>query len=282
MAPSYLNTARRRRGQRRCLAVLMRATLFLLFAATAIRCPAHQKWLWPNTFAVNEGSAWVSVDATWSDTPFTAESGLGEQELRVAPPTGDAYAPTKVFTGKTKTTFELELSKPGAYRLDAIDPATYWTQVERSGKKIWLKKPAKEVVGEKIVRSDLYWSIASAYVTVGAPGSDFPTARNDLLCLVPKVHPNAIAIGKPLQLTVYSRGKPLPGVVVKSFNSNSTGHKPLEVVSSNKEGVCIFEPKSPGLYLFACEWEQKKPNDPLADLHSYNAYLTINVLPEPR
>ena len=137
-----------------------------MYAAQA-PCIAHEKWLWPNRFIVEKAPAWISFDATWSDQPFAAEMGVGEKPVTVVDPAGRSGSPERAFIGKTKSTCESELRQEGTYRLESVDPLTYWTQVEGAGRPQWLKKPKGEVTDKKIMRSDLYWSKAMAYVTVG-------------------------------------------------------------------------------------------------------------------
>jgi uncharacterized GH25 family protein len=238
---------------------------------------AHQKWLLPNFFVAEKSPIWLSFDVTWSDRPFLAESGVGKQPLEVVLPDGRREEPASVFVGKTKSVAEVELTEPGTYRLEAIDPLTYWTQVVEGGKERWLRRPKNEVQGQQIKRSDLYWSKAAAYVTVGEP-ADVPAADDSHpLDVLPARHPNRLAVGETLELKVVSYGKPAPGLEIKVFGPDSTGHEPTDMVQCDEKGGATYKLPAAGRLLLACQLERDAPEDPKADLHSFNVYLTLEV-----
>ena len=189
----------------------------ILFCFDGEPCAAHQKWLLPNFFVAAKGPVWLSFDVTWSDTPFTAEAGVGTQPISVIGPDGVRQTPPSIFVGKTKSVAEMELTKPGTYRLEAIDPLAYWTQVEQNGKEQWVRKPKNEVAGLPIKRSDLYWSKAAAYVTLGDPTDVPPPNNEDPLDILLEQHPNRLTVGDTLNVQVVSYGKPLPNAEIKLF-----------------------------------------------------------------
>ncbi|HEX2474848.1 MAG TPA: DUF4198 domain-containing protein [Lacipirellulaceae bacterium] len=243
------------------------------------RCTAHQKWLLPNFFVAEKGPVWLSFDVTWSDRPFTAESGVGVQPLSVVDPSGRRQTPTSVFVGKTKSVAELELTEPGTYRLEAIDPLTYWTQVDENGQTKWLKKPKNEVTATSIKRSDLYWSKAAAYVTLGEPTAVPPPDDSEPLDLRLESHPNNLTAGQALKLQVASFGKPVPRAEVKVFAPGTEGHDPSSVITCGDNGGGIFTPDEAGQFLLACQLEREVSDDPKADIHSFNIYLTLEIQP---
>lgn len=257
--------------------MLVRVVLLLCVWAATVSCQAHQKWLLPNFFVAEKGPVWLSFDVTWSDTPFAAESGIGEQPLAVVRPDGRRDTPPSVFVGKTKSVAEVELTDPGTYRLEAIDPLTYWAQVEIDGKEKWLRVPKNEVKEGTVKRSDLYWSTAVAYVTIGEP-TDVPAAdASEPLELTLSQHPSRLAVGDKLELRVVSYGKDVPSAEIQIFGPTATGHDPTDTVKCNMEGVGSYELPAAGRFLFSIELEQKTPDDPKADLKSFHVYLTVEV-----
>jgi uncharacterized GH25 family protein len=245
---------------------------------SAASCNAHEKWLWPNRFIVEKPPSWISFDATWSDQPFTAEMGVGDKPVTVVDPAGRSGSPERAFVGKTKSTCESELRQEGTYRLESVDPLTYWTQVEGASGPQWLKKTKGEVTDKKIMRSDLYWSKAMAYVTVGKSTLPAPLDA-DPLSIVPATHPNEIFVGSTLGLNVLSYGKPLPKATIKVYDTSATGHAPINTLQCDDKGEASIELKSAGLYLFSCQLEHEVKDDPKADIHSFNVYLTLQVQP---
>lgn len=187
-----------------------------------------------------------------------------------------------MFIGKTKSTAESELTQEGTYRLESIDPLAYWTQVESDNGTQWLKQNKAEVSGKKIVRSDLYWSKAMAYVTIGKSTAVPPQLDSDPLNIVPATHPNEVVVGSPLALSVLSYGKPLAGAEIKVFDSHTAGHEPRQTVTCDDQGNAKLQFESPGLHLLACQLEREVKDDPKADIHSFNVYLTLQVRPEKK
>jgi hypothetical protein len=240
---------------------------------------AHQKWLLPNFFVAEKAPVWLSFDVTWSDKPFTAEAGVGVQPISVIGPDGISQSPTGMFVGKTKSVAELELTKPGTYRLEAIDPLAYWTQVEKDGKEQWTRKPKNEVAGLQIKRSDLYWSKAVAYVTVGEPAELPPPNNEDPLDILLEKHPNRVTVGEPLNFRVVSYGKPLPNAEINLFAPNSSGHEPSQHVTCDNDGRAAITIETAGRFLVVCQLERKVTDDPKADLHAFNVYLTLEIQP---
>lgn len=245
-------------------------------------CSAHQKWLLPNFFVAEKGPVWLSFDVTWSDRPFVAESGVGAKPLWVVQPDGRRETPPDVYVGKTKSVAEFQLSQPGTYRLESVDPLSFWTQVEKDGKKQWLQKPKNEVTSGSISRSDVYWSKALAYVSLGKP-TDLPAADDsEPLDLRPTSHPNGLKVGETLSLRALSYGKPLPNTKINVFGSDAAGHEPTSVITTDADGGATYELKTAGRLLIACELEQQRPNDPKADINSFNIYLTLEINPRPQ
>jgi hypothetical protein len=245
-------------------------------------CSAHQKWLLPNFFVAEKGPVWLSFDVTWSDRPFVAESAVGPKPLWIVFPDGRREAPSDSYVGKTKSVGEMQLSEPGTYRLESVDPLNYWTQVEVDGKKQWLRKSKDEVAGQKISRSDLYWSKAAAYVTLGK-ATDVPPADNtEPLDLLLSAHPNQLKVGDTITVRAVLYGKPLKGEKVNVFGPDSTGHEPTAVKTTAADGSAEYQFTTAGKFLLACQFEQKKPDDPKADIHSFNFYLTLEVAPQAK
>jgi hypothetical protein len=242
-------------------------------------CAAHQKWLLPNFFVAAKGPVWLSFDVTWSDMPFAAEAGVGKQPISVVGPDRLSQTPPNIFVGKTKSVAEIELTKPGTYRLEAIDPLAYWTQVEQKGKEQWVRKPKNEVAELPIKRSDLYWSKAAAYVTLEAPTDVPPPNNEDPLDILLEQHPNRLAVGDTLNVQVVSHGKPLPNAEVKLYAESARGHEPSKLISCDENGKAIINMEAAGRLLIVCQLEQKVTDDPKADLHAFNVYLTLEIQP---
>jgi uncharacterized GH25 family protein len=92
-------------------------------------------------------------------------------------------------------------------------------------------------------------------------------------------HPNEITAGNPVEFKVLSYGKPVEHAEIKMFDSNSDGDAPTKTVKCDDRGAGKLEFDAPGLYLLACQLEREVKDDPKADIHSFNVYLTLQVQP---
>ncbi len=239
---------------------------------------AHQKWLWPNLFRASKAPVWISVDVTWSDRAFTATDGTGEQSIIIFGPDGSRSSPSSVFVGKTKSTAEIELTRPGVYRFEAVDPPTYWTQLRVNGKDQWKKAPKNEVSGGEIIRADLYYAEAVAYVSIGDATPLPAVDPTDPLEIHLSAHPSQLSAGSPIEFQVLSYGKPVVKAKVNVFGEGGDGHHPLETVNCDDQGRGKVQLKTPGRHLLSCELELAVKDDPKADMHAFNSYLTIDVV----
>ena len=258
---------------------LFQALALLGLLICSASCSAHQKWLWPNVFVAEKTPVWISFDVTWSDTPFVAERGVGDRPLNVIHPGGRSESPARLLIGKTKSTAEIELTEEGTYRLESIDPLTYWTRVEKNGEEKWLKQSKNEVKDPslKITRSDLYWSKAVAFVSVGKTTSPPTIAESEPLQVTLGAHPSQLVSGNTYDLAVVSYGKPVANADVKVFVEGSTGHDPQSTIRCNEVGTGKLKISAAGRHLLSCELEQKVSDDPKADVHSFNFYMTLLV-----
>ncbi|HEX6960378.1 MAG TPA: DUF4198 domain-containing protein, partial [Lacipirellula sp.] len=229
-------------------------------------------------FIVPKAPVWISADVTWGDVAFTAMEAAGKQSIAILGPDGKRLAPASVFVGKTKTTAEVELTSPGSYRIEATDPPTYWTQLRIDGKEQWKKSPKNEITSGEIIRSDLYYAEAVAFVTVGRPTPLPEVDPEDPLEIRLREHPSNLHAGKLVELQVLSYGKHVSGAKLKVFGEGGDGHRPDLVVDCDSQGRGKVNLDRAGRYLLSSELERAVENDPKADMHAFNAYLTVVVL----
>jgi hypothetical protein len=231
---------------------------------------------------VEKPPVWISFDVTWSDQPFEADEGAGNKPITVIDPEGRSSTPDRIFVGKTKSTAEWEMTQEGTYRLESVDPLAYWTQIEKDGKPQWLKQSKDQAGDQKITRADLYWSKALAYVTVGKARTMPPQREGEPLNIVLATHPNDITSPSAVELKVLSYGKPVERAEIKVFGSDSDGDTPTKTITCDEQGVGKIEFEAPGRYLLACQLEREVKDDPKADIHSFNVYLTLMVQPQKK
>ena len=240
---------------------------------------AHQQWVLPNFFTAksNDASVWLGFEHAVGDQRFVPSAGPGPALLWVTGPDDELTSPSFVYTGKTRTLAEIELTKPGTYRITAEEPEAYWTKIKNGDKSRWLRAPRDRVVGKTIEVSKRYWAKAIAYVTFGQQTTGPLAVQGDPLELLPIDHPSSIRAGKSFRVRVLAEGKPLAGQEIKVHADASQGHDATATFKSRADGLAQLRLTRPGRYLLSVRNEIAATGDPKADAYSYSVYLMIEV-----
>ncbi|MCG8417057.1 MAG: DUF4198 domain-containing protein [Proteobacteria bacterium] len=245
---------------------------------------AHQQWVMPNFFVSESdgNSVWLGFEHTLGDRRFVPSVGPGPAMLWVTGPDDEHTAPSFVSTGKTRTLAEIELTRPGTYRITAEEPEAYWTKIKDGDERRWLRLPRDRVVGKTIEVSKRYWAKAITYVTFRQQTTGPLAAQGDPLELVPIDHPSAIRAGKPFRLQVLAKGQSLSGQEIKVYDEAGHGHDATMTLLSRADGKAQLRLTKPGRYLLSVRREVPASGDPGADAYSYSVYLMIEVQPRTR
>ena len=57
------------------------------------------------------------------------------------------------------------------------------------------------------------------------------------------------------------------------------GHEPSKLSSCDDDGKAAIDTEAAGRFLIVCQLERKVTDDPKADLHAFNVYLTLEIQP---
>ena len=255
----------------------------VLFAAPLV-AHAHQQWLLPNFFVSDskDDSVWLGFEHALGDRRFIPSAGPGPAQLWVTGPNDEWTSPKFVYTGKTRTVAEIELEKPGTYKLAAEEPEAHWTRLVEGKKKRWVRTSRDRVVGKKFDMSKRYWAKAIAYVTFRTQTQGPLAAAGDPLELVPLDHPNAAVAGPPFRLRVLAAGAPLASASLKVYGEATEGHDPTMTLKSDTDGHATIKFPKPGRYLISVRHEVPAKDDPKADAYSYSVHLMIDVASRSR
>ncbi|MEM9488806.1 MAG: DUF4198 domain-containing protein [Myxococcota bacterium] len=245
---------------------------------------AHQQWVLPNFFVAQseDKSVWLGFEHALGDQRFVPSVGPGPALLWVNGPGDELTSPSFVYTGKTRTLGEIELTKPGTYRITAEEPQAYWTKVKDGEKSQWLRLPRDRVIGKTIEVSKRYWAKAITYVTFRTQTTGPLAMQKDPLELLPIDHPNSIRAGQSFRLRVLTEGQPLAGKEIKVFDDAGHGHDASATFKSRTDGQAVLRFARPGRYLLSVNNEVPANGDPGADAYVYSVYLMVEVQPRTR
>lgn len=257
-----------------------------LLAATTAN--AHPRWVLPSHFTVSkEGGDWLTFDVTASHGTFVFDKPAGSDQAQVVMPDGRTERPNFVVKGKRRSMFDFYFEEEGTHKVRINNEPTYYTQYKAGRRDTvkWIKATKADralVLPEKArdVVSQVSFTRAESYVTVGKPTTEAMKLDNTLLELKPLTHPSDILEGEPVTFQFFFNGKPQAGVTADITREGTLyrNHQEQIDVVSDKDGKITFTPETAGRYLMKSNYKGELKDHPLAEKASVNVHLTFEAL----
>ncbi|MEM7219258.1 MAG: DUF4198 domain-containing protein [Pseudomonadota bacterium] len=260
----------------RCFRVLLLVLCSLSLPPNAL---AHQQWLLPNWFIDSGDGSWVTFDHTFSDSRFRPGSGPSSyyQWWAVGPENLKESIPF-LYLGKTRAIGEIELTKPGTYRLEGVENRMAWTRIKVDGEERWQPGTRADHVGREILTSRSYFNKALAYVTLGESSSVPASTNGDPLEISFGVHPNRIAVGKTIRFRTLASGQALTGQDIEVYTELGGAHDdPVSRCTSDREGWCELIFERAGLHLLVTSARGEYPPGSETDGYSHGVNVMLRV-----
>uniref|UniRef100_B0SWQ7 Nickel transport complex, NikM subunit, transmembrane n=1 Tax=Caulobacter sp. (strain K31) TaxID=366602 RepID=B0SWQ7_CAUSK len=187
---------------------------------------AHRGWIVPSFTVLSGDGAWVTVDAAVSNELFYADHNpMRLDAVVVTAPDGSVDRIQNALTGKYRSTFDVQLSKPGTWKIGSATSSVMasWTQDGqvkrfRGAPEDFAKQVPADAADLKTVRS---FNRNETFVTRDAPTDTVfkPTGKG--LELVPVTHPNDLVAGEAATFKFLLDGKPAADLEVTFAPGNS-------------------------------------------------------------
>jgi len=267
---------------------LLKKTLTsLTIASTLIASQAfsHDLNMWPSQFNVNSDKATtVTVDLTFSETPFRLDHSAPAAGVRVLNPQGEALRRIgNIYQSAQRTTFDLPITEQGTYTISYLSKPRYSTSYKVDGKKKRLRldkvaaqsklpKSAKGAMTKKSITT------AVAFVTNTLPSKKAFTASGQGLELLPITHPSDYVTGDTITMQLFYNGKPLTGTAAKLQRSGAqytASSKPRETETDAK-GQLSYQFDQGGLYTLSVKHNIDQKGE-LFDAIGYRLYYSFEV-----
>ncbi|WP_165185414.1 DUF4198 domain-containing protein [Caulobacter soli] len=211
--------------KKRLLAVagplILGAALVLPTAASA-----HRGWLLPTATVLSGDSAWVEVDAAVSNELFYPDHNpMRLDALVVTAPDGAIDKIQNGLTAKYRSTFDVQLTKPGTYKIGSATSSIMASWTEGGEVKRFRGTPedfAKQVpAGAADLKTIKSFNRNETFVTRDAPTTTVfkPTGKG--LELVPVTHPNDVVSGEAATFKFLLDGKPAADLEVTFAPGNA-------------------------------------------------------------
>ncbi|QLK49475.1 DUF4198 domain-containing protein [Vibrio owensii] len=267
-------------------AVALASVMAMGLAATTT-AQAHPRWVLPSHFTVSkEGGDWLTFDVTASHGTFVFDKPAGSEQAFVIMPDGRSERPNFVVRGKRRSMFDFFFVEEGTHKVAINNQPSYYTQYKAGRRDTvkWAKASKADrasVIPEKArdVVTQLSYTRAESYVTVGMPTEKALEIEGKLLEMKPITHPSDIIEGEEVTFQFFFNGEPQQGVTAEITREGTLyrNHQEQIDVVSDKDGKITFTPDVAGRYLMKANYKGELKNDPLADKASMNVHLTFET-----
>ncbi|GBK98218.1 nickel transporter [Vibrio harveyi] len=263
------------------------ASVMAMGLAAATTAQAHPRWVLPSHFTVSkEGGDWLTFDVTASHGTFVFDKPAGSDQAFVIMPDGRSERPNFVVRGKRRSMFDFYFEEEGTHKVAINNQPSYYTQYKAGRRDTvkWArasKADRASVIPEKArdVVTQLSYTRAESYVTVGMPTEKALEIEGKLLEMKPITHPSDIIEGEAVTFQFFFNGEPQQGVTAEITREGTLyrNHQEQMDVVSDKDGKITFTPEVAGRYLMKANYKGELKNDPLADKASVNVHLTFET-----
>ena len=275
----------------------MKRTL-VLAAAMAAALPfsalAHKAWLQPSQTVIAGTNPWITVDAAVSNDLFYFEhfplqlEGIGQplampargpaaaqpaagqaapapmrrpaNRLQITTPDGSPLHTQFGHTGRLRSTFDLQLSAKGTYKLAVASQGLFASWEENGETRRWMGKAedfAKQVPAKaqalRVVQNS---NRMETFITSGAPSDAALAPSNSGLELKPITHPNDLFAGEAAQLMFLIDGKPATDVEVSVIPGGNRYRDDLGEIKArtDAQGLLSITWPAAGMYWLEAEY----------------------------
>lgn len=193
--------------------LLLSAAVAALTTSSAL---AHRFWIVSSTSVLSGEEPWACFDAAVSNDLFFPNHHAPELEAFTAVgPEGETTELQHGMVGKYRTTFDIQLKKPGTYRVSTVR-STLSARWEEAGEQKRWRGSVERIAEVKDKPGVMFMDSRSrveTFVTSGEPTT--PAASGKGLELVfDKSHPNDLFTGETSTFTLHNNGKPAAGLKV--------------------------------------------------------------------
>jgi uncharacterized GH25 family protein len=262
------------------------AALALAATAMPMTADAHRAWLLPSATVLSGNDVWVTVDAAISNDLFYFEHHpLRLNALAVTAPDGSAAQPQNLSSGRYRSTFDLQLTQPGTYKISVNNDGLFATYRLNGEQKRWrgaADRMATEIPADaKELRVTQTQNRLELFVTAGKQSDKVLQPSLSGLELVPVTHPNDLVVGEPARFRMLLDGKPAAGIEVAVIPGGIRYRDKLNdmTVKTDDDGAFSVKWPGPGMYWLNASVQDDKAS--VKDAKRRASYtVTLEVLPD--
>jgi uncharacterized GH25 family protein len=252
--------------------------------AIPLSAQAHRSWLLPSATVLSGTEPWVTVDAAVSNDLFYFEHNpMRLDGLKVYGPDGAEVPAQNAATGKFRSVFDVQLTKPGTYKIAVASDGMMGRYKLNGEDKRWRGSADKlsEIPAEA---TDLEISQnqrrLETFVTSGAPSDGALKPTGSGLELVPVTHPNDLFVVEEATFKLTLDGKPAAGIDVAVIPGGIRYRTQLNEVKlkTDADGTFKVTWAEPGFYWVSANAHDAKPTVDKAKSRNASYAATLEVL----
>ena len=265
-----------------------------MLSAVAVPAQAHRVWLQPSATTFSGTDAWVTVDAAESTDVFYADHrGIGFDRVKVWAPDGSEGQVQNGANGHVRSTFDVQLDKPGTWRIGVENDRVFGTfKVNGEEWRIGGRGPARGASAKTVasvadipagatdVKLTESSSRNSVFVTTGTPTKAVfePTGKG--LEMVPITHPDDLVSDEEASFRYLIDGKPAAGLQVTILPAGKRyieGRDQIDL-TTGADGVLKIKWPRAGMYWVSASTSDQHPSEPRASERRMSYTMTVDVL----
>jgi uncharacterized GH25 family protein len=264
----------------------MKIAALALAMSLPLSAHAHRQWLLPSATVLSGNQAWVTVDAAVSNDLFYFEHfPLRLDGLVVTGPDGKPVQAVNASTGKYRSTFDVQLSQPGTYKIAVVNHGVFASYKVDGQQKRWrgtAETLAKEIPANatdlKVTQMN---SRVETFVTAGKPSQAALATTGVGLELQPLTHPTDLVAGDTASFQLLLDGKPASDVDVELVPGGIRYRDKLQDTKLKTDAQGKFSVKwaGPGMYWMEASVSDQKTSLPQATQRRATYIATVEVLP---
>lgn len=270
-----------------------KAYIAMLMALTvSVSAQAHRAWILPASTVLSSDQPWVTFDGAVSNNIFHLDHApLRTEQVSVLAPNGKAVDIQNAHTGKHRSTFDLQLTEAGTYKIFTASSGLRAVWEGEDGKRqMWpgrgqtpnpadfdkaVPKNAKNLNVSQTSRR------VETFVTAGAPTEGALQLTKTGFEMKPLTHPNDLFAGETARFQFFIDGEVAEGAkvtVIQGGTRYRDAQNDLELVT-DKQGIAEVKWPEAGMYWMEVEYADEKAKAP-ATKRQGTYVVTLEVLPQ--
>lgn len=239
---------------------LIAGVVGLALLAPASAMAAHS-WVLPSTTILSGGNAWVTFDAASSDELFFPNlRATPLNTIKVFDADGEAVEPQNASAGRLRATLDVQLTKPGTYKVAAVSSMVLASYTDAGVVKRFRgtgEDFAKQVpAGAADLKTIRTVNRNETFVTRDNPTTGVFKTTGQGLELEPVTHPADVVAGEAASFRLLLDGKPASGLEV-SFLRGGEHWNPKAVEIKRKtsaDGLVTVTLPEGGIWLLSAAY----------------------------